>query len=516
MQDESPSKKRVRNDDEHNILDETPRGNVLQHRPILPTTASTPKKQKRSPKRRTSSSPVKSVGQLSLLEKPIRLASIDRLPPDVDDLYDSILQAHLQEFVPCEVRDEFSILVKRSERMRSIPATWFMSGMHSGAPEASNTPGVVGQDGKPPDHAPIQKQRALQEMGVLLDLVREAAACHNLRRHESAWNSGVHHPLLRLALVDFDRSGRCGHDEIADHSEDPAGHSRQLRETVEKAGGVRIRVENVTSATIAGDCIPQLERSVRKDATTGNFQKAPVVGVPAWSISEVSSSTASNDGLDDSNLDDPFVQDSGAAAGFKLDGSTHTRTGSKKVDFALVIEPSAGSSLFTAIQAVRRRLDDTPSQSINPSTYSPLLDAPIAVIIETKTVTTATDPIIQLGIMAIAIHRRLHTLPVKGARMTSPVTTTGVLMTLPLIAVTDHQWELYFARDNGNNVVRISQVLPFPAGSKYTNRRFCRRWWVLSSWALRRRYPRAISFCYVCDSWDHGLPRRTARPWKPG
>ncbi|KAK7731556.1 hypothetical protein SLS53_008720 [Cytospora paraplurivora] len=140
---------------------------------------------------------------------------------------------------------------------------------------------------------------------------------------------------------------------------------------------------------------------------------------------------------------------------------THTRSGSKKVDFALVLDPAPSTTLYTAVHAVLARLQQTYpqlSQSINSSGYSPLKSAPIAVLVETKTMTPNTDPLGQLGMIAAAFHRRLHTLPVQNATGTRPITDTGVIVTLPLISVTDHQWEVYFARDSGRTIQMVGPV----------------------------------------------------------
>lgn len=90
----------------------------------------------------------------------------------------------------------------------------------------------------------------------------------------------------------------------------------------------------------------------------------------------------------------------------------------------------------------------------------PLIKPPIAIAIETKTVTTSRDPLIQLGLIAAAIHQRLHTLPVTNTTSKYLITKTGVIVTLPLIAVTNHRWEVYFGCDRGDTIVRTLHPRP--------------------------------------------------------
>ncbi|KAH8743668.1 hypothetical protein F5883DRAFT_722555 [Diaporthe sp. PMI_573] len=399
--------------------DHTPKvSKTLQHRPILrPTSPS-----KHAGRRRgRSTSPAKSFRDLYSLEKPVLRSRSEDPPSDVEGLCVDISRVNLnhKKFVPIEVRSEFTALMKRYKRFAEVEESWF------------TTPLDVDQD-----EAGRRKQRALEEMGRLLDVIREADESYSRRRHEAHWNSAVHHPLLTLAFG----SGLERTSETAANDTTMEHH--------------RIFVENVTSATITGDCVPQLKQGRPRAARNGAVTNAPI---PAWSLSEATTdSSSTNNSVEDLSQpdeSDPFSESQITSP--RLDGAVHTKTGSKKVDFALVLVPSPGTSLHTAIQTVLVQLKQTSpelSQSINPSTYSPLVTDPIAVVIETKTVTTGTDPLVQLGMMAAAIHRRLHTLPVQNATGSQPVTDTGMIMTLPLISVNDHQWEIYFACDGGKDI----------------------------------------------------------------
>lgn len=223
-----------------------------------------------------------------------------------------------------------------------------------------------------------------------------------------------------------------------------------------------VRVENVTSATVTEDCVP----CWRNTATQAvNKDSEDTVSVLAWSLSKTSDSCSADSTISgalgqqrgqgrgqvpgESQHRDPFVQ-------APLTPSTHlhhSKTGPKKIDFALTVAPAEGTVLHTAIKAVLEPLRETSlTTSINPSSYTPLNGAPTTRVIKSKTSLSAEDPVLQLGVMACAIHRRLHTLPVKMAQGTL-ITETAALVTYPMIAIIDHQWEMYFACDCGKKIL---------------------------------------------------------------
>lgn len=403
---ESPSKKRrVPGLQQLQDDDATPRR--LHGRPLL-RPISPVKHTRRSP----SPTAIKSLPDLKYLEKPVSIVPAQKafstLPTNVKDLFKSVQRVGLHsEFVPAEIQDDISILL--SDVGIDTRESWFIPS----PPAASDT------------DTTSRKEELLSELVALLDIGEKAAISSQLGRHEAAWNSVVHQPLLELAFEE-DRGARI-RERL--NRRDKAAEPRLAR----------VRVENVSSATISGECVPRLSRQDGDTASLG-----------AWSVSQSSAgSTASTE-----EEPDPFF----TPKLFPLDSTVHSKAGSKKVDFAIVLEPEPGSSFHTIIQTILARLTWAPSlsRSVNPSTYGPLIRAPMAIVIETKTVTAARDPLIQLSLMAAAFHRRLHTLPVGRATGGSPLTETGELVTLPLIAITNHRWELFFACDRGGHIVRLT------------------------------------------------------------
>lgn len=393
-------------------LDETPK--VLRGRSRLMLQPVSPRKGRRQSSS-PSHSPVKSTLDLSLLEKPVAVARIraifGHLPSDIQALVESVegLRYHTP-FIPMEVRTEVSnIMVHGGEG--NPKSAWFATAFD-------------GSGGK---------QAALEELGSLLDIRHESFNASKFQKYEAAWNTAVHYPLLKLAFEDnSEQRGaeeriRLGLGPHPDHTREP----------------IHIRVENITNATVTGDCVPCLRDKVAP--RTGVGQIDDHVGIPAWSLHSLSISSTTS-GLGDE------AEPARPAPPLAL-----RRTGHKKVDFAIVIDPEPGSPLHTAIEGIRSAmLRDTGLPwltSMNPSNYGPLREAPIAGIVETKVTTASVDPLVQLGLMVAAIHRRLHTLPVQGAVGPSAISETGVLAPWPLLVITDHRWELFFACDGGSKIV---------------------------------------------------------------
>lgn len=389
-------------------LDETPK--VLRGRLMLqPVSPRKGRRQSSSP----SHSPVKSTLDLSLLEKPVAIAKLranfGRLPSDLQVLVESVegLRYHTP-FIPMEVRSEVSSIMAHDGE-GDPKGSWFATAFE-------------GNGGK---------QAALEELGTLLDIRHESFNASKFQKYEAAWNTAVHHPLLKLAFDDSSEQRRT--EERIRLGLGPDTSRRN----------VHIRVENITNATVTGDCVPCLRDELAPQ--TGDGQAADHVFIPAWSLHSLSTSSTAS-GLGDE-----------ADAARPAPSLALRKTGHKKVDFAIVVDPEPGSPLHTTIEGIRLAMLRNTGMpwltSINPSNYGPLRDALVAGIVETKVTTASTDPIIQLGLMVAAIHRRLHTLPVHGAVGPSAISETGVLAPWPLLAITDHRWELFFACDGGSKIV---------------------------------------------------------------
>lgn len=411
-QNKSPNKRM------HADLDETPK--VLRGRGRLILKPVSPKKD-RQQSSSPSHSPIKSTLDLGLLEKPIAVAKLranfGRLPSDIQTLVDSVegLRYHTP-FIPKEVYDEVSRIMAHDGE-GNPKTSWFVTAFE-------------GHGGR---------QAALEELGTLLDIRHESSNASKFQKYEAAWNTAVHHPLLKLAFDDSSKHRRAeerirlGLGSDSDSDRDPTQKS------------IFIRVENITNATVTGDCVPCLRDEAAPRAGDGQADDDHVRIIPAWSLHSLSSFSTTSGPGDEA---EPFR----SAPPLAL-----RKTGHKKVDFAIVVDPDPGSPLHTAIEGIRlsmlRDSGLTWLTSMNPSNYGPLREAPISGIVETKVTTASVDPLVQLGLMVAAIHRRLHTLPVQGAVGSSAISEAAVLSPWPLLAIIDHRWELFFACDGGNKIV---------------------------------------------------------------
>jgi hypothetical protein len=380
-------------------LDRTPTAASVTSRSIPRCPVMTPKSKTRG----RNASPIKTVSSLRQLQKPVHIVALsnnykDLLPEDTYNLYRNIRQRMNSGFVPAPIKDEF--LRACGSDADLVSDTWFYE------PDLQTS-----------ESAAEQRATLLAQLNQLVSVQLVAAESAQLGRNEPAWNCKVHQPLLDLV---------CGN--------------------VRRESGTlaQVRAENISAATITGDCVPRLW--VESTAAAGSV---PACSVTATSVSSASTDEACHD--DDVFRPEPFV---------RADSHVHSRFGSKKVDFALVISPPEESPLRLAVDRALQGLAiralaasvvrdvPEPSQSINPTAYAPLLRDPIAVAIETKSTTANKDPLVQLGFIIAAFHRRLLTLSSPGRPL--PV---RLIPTVPLISVVDHNWTLYFAVDRRNRVV---------------------------------------------------------------
>lgn len=383
-----------------------------------------------------SSSPVKAMRDLQRLQKPVRFAQLpslgrrrkEVLPADVHKIVHEISSRTVGGFIPGILKEEFARMLECD--LDDIPAVWFRDD------------GEASEGSK----AEVDKAVLLRELYGLKAILRSAIESAELRRSEPAWNAKVHQPILDLAFGDglwrdADEQGAW-----------PEGEAESRR----------VGAEYVATATLTGDCIPRLR---------AQYKSGPVQEETASDTSSVlaCSATSSSDSTASGFLDEDVfgnIQDMPRARKVH-DGTVHSRAGSKKVDFALVITPGRGTRLAQAIDEMIDRLDaqglanldagrPQPSLSINPTQYEPLQRRPIASIIETKIVPDPQDPqvLLQLGFMVAALHKRM----------------TGFLMhshppsyiTVPIISVVCHDWTLHFACDRQSHIVCVPAPPPPP------------------------------------------------------
>ncbi|KAL3587998.1 hypothetical protein FPOAC2_13897 [Fusarium poae] len=147
----------------------------------------------------------------------------------------------------------------------------------------------------------------------------------------------------------------------------------------------------------------------------------------------------SRDILTQARISRPFVPEMKAASHYDF-------TRSKMIDWGIRLHPSQPTT--ARIQEILLPLPEN-QRSINQSTYGPVRFDPIAVSIETKIANGgAEEARLQLGVWVAAWHQRIRAL----------MRPDQVIVTLPLILVLEHKWQLLFACDRGSHIDIVESV----------------------------------------------------------
>ncbi|KAI0411001.1 hypothetical protein F5X98DRAFT_358294 [Xylaria grammica] len=257
---------------------------------------------------------------------------------------------------------------------------------------------------------------ALPMLDSLYKILSNAVEATKFNVHEDYWNNMVHTPLLNQV---FDREG-----------------------TPER--GAAVRVLPATCVSIAPDSSPWCQS---KGTQTPTDQSNDAVTVAASSGAHQTEQTEQTE-------------------------PTQTNRGqdSKKVDYLLVLDLDEGTELHKVIASLVNNLALKENRAVPPhvnqTTYPIAAYRPIAVSIETKRGLASTDPLTQLVIWTAAWHKRMRYLrweltlsklatwprdqqPGTGAEGEG---TTTRLVSVPLIQVVGHQWQIYFACEKGANI----------------------------------------------------------------
>ncbi|GAW23549.1 hypothetical protein ANO14919_131130 [Xylariales sp. No.14919] len=254
-------------------------------------------------------------------------------------------------------------------------------------------------------------------LSTLWNIKHKAAISTELERDEQAWANFVHTPLLELAFG----------SEI----------DRLLTEQAQDA--IAVRLEPVMDAGIARDSVPCL--NPRLYSSGGDASS-----VLAWP-----------------------VPGSSTEHGTKNVPLVSGRSERKRVDYVLVLDLAETVPLQSTLSDVAQQISiyGDSLAHMNQTSYPPVCNSPIAVSIATKTVSSQRDPVLQLAIWAAAWHKRMADLRSWMLMMQDSITDLSEarhpkLVSLPLIAVTGHDWDVYFACDEGHSLVLRG---PAPLGS---------------------------------------------------
>ncbi|KAI1124007.1 hypothetical protein F5Y10DRAFT_250670 [Nemania abortiva] len=456
------AQKRGRDEEEFDA-NRTPMANKAELRPGFT------KKRKRTP------SPVESIHDLYLLEKPIQIKPLisgsGDLPEDVKSLCDTI--QNTSDFkagvFPGEIRDRIEAFAGRT-----MPPHCYR------------------------DPNPENILESFATFTTLCRIVDASWSSLSNRRCEDAWNNVVHTPLLELIFGSHPLNVK----------------SRALSQDEQKKS-VAVRFEPVMSATIAYEWVPRL----RRGATSEQIKKTTNLSDVACSLSAGSAASYTSSELEDASHVTVFKD------------LMHTPADSKKVDYVLVLDILDGTTLKTVISDLIQRESvkargaqpQVPPAHVNQTTYRPIKDSPIAVSIETKQDYSSRDPLLQLCIWIGAWHRRMKSL--YSARCLDildnlshgidlsdqagdqrPPTTQSSreipanprIVSIPLIVATGYQWQIYFACDRDTSIELYG---PLTMGSTAT---------ILDAYALlfslqeikkwvETKFYTAMKFWFQCD-----------------
>ncbi|KAI1112385.1 hypothetical protein F5Y14DRAFT_422007 [Nemania sp. NC0429] len=259
---------------------------------------------------------------------------------------------------------------------------------------------------------------------------RQAIASMQHERDESGWNNMVHAPLLELAF-----------ESEPESKSKTKSNSKEQQRSREPS----LRVEPAMSASIARDSIPRL--GLRLPFTGSDDDDAG--SVPAWSAEEEEEekSTVESIGLPDSSATRP-----------------PSNSDSRKVDYVVVVDAARDAPLRkTIVELALSAWDEgAPAPAhVNQTIYPALSESLIAVSIVTGTGTgsPSADPLLRLAIWVAAWHRRMREL--QSIRLRHCILTdhhdnerekSARLISLPLLVVTGHYWDIYFACDEGGSI----------------------------------------------------------------
>ncbi|KAJ8126387.1 hypothetical protein O1611_g7251 [Lasiodiplodia mahajangana] len=234
------------------------------------------------------------------------------------------------------------------------------------------------------------------------EILEAAGTSESQRRDEGGWNAHVHGPVLGLVFTSL--LSRAGFKP-------------------QQSRRVAARYEAVYAATITKDSAPCWEDG--SSAVT------------------VSSTEQSADDSSDRSEKPESIPD---------------RRRTKKVDYVVVLKSLDDKPLQQAIQQAAFN-KETNTCYVNQIAYNPIFDAPIAVSIETKKSSSHDDRILHLGLWVAAWHKRMYALRQRSFSSPPPPLQ---LVSVPLIQVAGHDWNLYFACDS---VSSISMYGPISLGS---------------------------------------------------
>ncbi|KAI0541323.1 hypothetical protein GGR58DRAFT_519419 [Xylaria digitata] len=230
------------------------------------------------------------------------------------------------------------------------------------------------------------RSRATFEMS--LGLQQQAEECKELSRHEDGWNNLVHTPLLSHVFRDW------------------------------RMPLLTQRYSSAVDPVWDDDVISEVYALLIE----GNQTSKSSAGASVRSQSSINVNLA----------------------------TSHSRSSVKRVDYVVVMDIFEETGLKARIEEMNLFIwsQYEAPYHINQTAYKAVADSPIALSIETRRAPPSDEPLLQLGIWVAAWHKRMTYMRQLLVTHTIGAETEGFqqrLISVPLIQVIEHEWDMYFA-----------------------------------------------------------------------
>ncbi|KAH8745999.1 hypothetical protein F5883DRAFT_586044 [Diaporthe sp. PMI_573] len=385
-----------------------------------------------------SSSPVKRALDLQMLSKPVywshstdfkEIQTSLKAFPDVLGIFNEArrIAGHGLQYLPMELKPELQDILAidpdldicfASERpvARLTRASRYRAAMIHRAVSPM-----------PPTESQLQQIAHMDYLATEMQTLHELADLTNefktVPRSEAAWNSGIHEPILRLAVKSCQRE-----DQDEDHGLPCCAE-----------------VENITRANIAKPFLPTADHTI----------------VTSTASLPSSSSSSSARSVEMSSTGVGHLQ---ATTGTNARETELQITAGKMIDFAIVLRPpppatmsGSGDSLIRSLYHFVKSLPEG-TNFFNQCTYEPLIFSPSGVFIETKIDSRQyAEAQNQLGIWLASWFGRIRAIReyISESRQDQGLTRTPCI---PVLLVVADAWQLWFAVDGERQIDVLGPV----------------------------------------------------------
>lgn len=412
----------------------------MQSAPKLPSTRS---KSSATSSQSRPSSPVKRALDLQMLSKPVywshstdfkEIQTSLKAFPDVLGIFNEArrIAGHGLQYLPVELKSELQDILAIDPDLDICFASERPVAQLTRASRCRAAMVHRAVSSTPPTESQLRQIAHVDHLATEMQTLHELADLTNefktVPRSEAAWNSGIHEPILRLAVKSCKLE-----DEDQDH-----GLSCWAE------------AENITRAGVAKPFLPTADHTI----VTSTVSLAPSSSSSAMSVEVSGTGIGTGEGHLPSTTG-PSARDKDLQI-----------TAGKMIDFAIVLRPpppavtpDSGDSLIRSLYRLVKSLPQG-TNFFNQSTYEPLVFSPSGVFIETKIDSRQyAEAQNQLGIWLASWFGRIRAIQehVAESRRDPP---GPILRTpcIPVLLVVADAWQLWFAVDGESRIDVLGPV----------------------------------------------------------